>query len=213
MSIDIAAIRTDYTLQTLSEHDVHQDPLIQFEHWFQNAVHSQIEDVNAMTLCTVDSQGKPHGRIVLLKGLEEESFIFFTNYLSHKGQEIHANPFVSLVFYWKELQRQVRIEGCIQKISEQASNNYFQSRPRESQVGAWASLQSETLSERQILEKRFEEISNTHANKEIARPAHWGGYAVAPSCIEFWQGRANRLHDRIMYKKVNADWRIERLYP
>lgn len=214
MKNDIAAIRQDYVLARFHETDAHENPVTQFEHWFQDAVHAAIDDVNAMTLATVDKEGNPHARIVLLKGIEQEEFIFFTNYNSHKGRQIESNPVVSLVFYWKELQRQVRLCGTIKKISEEASTVYFHSRPVESQIGAWASQQSEILPNREILEIKEKELREKYAGQIVPRPPHWGGYAISPLEIEFWQGRASRLHDRILYTRQNdGHWTKVRLNP
>ena len=214
MKTNLADLRKEYALATLTEEDVAKNPFQQFEHWFQQVLDIEVEDANAMTLCTVNANGQPQGRIVLLKGLEEGKFIFFTNYNSHKGNEIEAHPAVSLVFYWKELQRQVRIQGSIKKISAQASADYFHSRPVESQLGAWASHQSQPLLSREELQARFDDLKNAYANKEVPCPAHWGGYAVEAQKIEFWQGRENRMHDRIVYTHLaDNDWQIQRLNP
>ncbi|HPI53509.1 MAG TPA: pyridoxamine 5'-phosphate oxidase [Chitinophagaceae bacterium] len=214
MKTNLADLRKEYALATLTEEDVAKNPFQQFEHWFQQILDIEVDDANAMTLCTVDESGQPQGRIVLLKGLEEGKFVFFTNYKSHKGSEIEAHPAVSLVFYWKELQRQVRIQGSIQKISAQASADYFHSRPVESQLGAWASHQSQPLASREELQARFEELQRTYTGKEVPCPEHWGGYAVEAQKIEFWQGRESRMHDRIVYTRLaNNDWQIQRLNP
>ncbi len=215
MQKDIASIREEYLLLTLDESDVLENPVEQFENWFQQAIQSKIADVNAMTLCTVDQQNIPNGRNVLLKGIENNEFRFFTNYNSQKGKEILANPHVTLVFYWKELQRQVRIRGTVQKVSEQDSIEYFHSRPRESQIGAWVSHQSEILSSRKELEIKTENFEQEFKQlDQIPKPDYWGGFAVSPIYIEFWQGRANRLHDRICYTlQSDGTWKKGRLSP
>ena len=213
--MDIASIREDYLMASLHESDVDKNPVIQFQQWFEQALQANVHEMNAMILGTIDENNKPHSRVVLLKGIEENSFIFFTNYHSHKAKNIDRNPNISSLFFWHELQRQVRIEGVATKISEQASEIYFASRPRESQIGAWASHQSEKLDNRETLEQRMKELEKQYENKIVPKPPHWGGFAVTPSCIEFWQGRANRLHDRILYNKINEIglWNICRLNP
>ena len=213
MHKNISAIRQDYLLASLQEEDTFDDPILQFHKWFQEAVDSAIDEVNAMTLATVDASHKPHARIVLLKGVEENQFVFFTNYHSHKGQQIGSNANAALVFFWKELQRQVRIDGVIEKISEKESTDYFHSRPKESQIGAWASHQSQILETRAALENRFAELKKENSTKAVPKPPHWGGYTLKPSSIEFWQGRASRLHDRILYENVNENWEKMRLNP
>jgi pyridoxamine 5'-phosphate oxidase len=214
MKSEIASIRQEYLMASLSEHEVDQNPVIQFQQWFQQAVNASIEDVNAMTLSTVNSNHLPKSRIVLLKGVYDQQFIFYTNYQSQKGQQMENNPHVALDFYWKELQRQVRIEGSITKTSEQDSIDYFHTRPTDSQLSAWASQQSELLESREVLEARFSELQQKFGDGVIPKPPHWGGYAVNPTYIEFWQGRANRLHDRICYRKVEGDrWQMFRLNP
>jgi pyridoxamine 5'-phosphate oxidase len=213
MHKNISTIRQDYLLASLQEEDTFDDPIIQFHKWFHEAVDSAIDEVNAMTLATVDASHKPHARIVLLKGVEENQFVFFTNYHSHKGQQIGSNANAALVFFWKELQRQVRIDGVIEKISEKESTDYFHSRPKESQIGAWASHQSQILETRVALENRFAELTKEYSTKAVPKPPHWGGYALKPSSIEFWQGRASRLHDRILYENVNENWKKMRLNP
>ena len=211
---DIAAIRKDYKLQSLDEKDVFKDPIKQFEKWWNEVLGSTIEEVNAMTLATATPDGKPSARIVLLKGFTNEGFIFFTNYESHKGEELKENPQACLVFFWKELERQVRIEGLIEKISEAESDEYFNSRPAGSKIGAWASPQSKVIGSREILEEKVKAIEKQFTNTAIERPEHWGGYILKPLLIEFWQGRPSRLHDRIQYTKLeNKNWKIERLAP
>ncbi|MBK7762395.1 MAG: pyridoxamine 5'-phosphate oxidase [Bacteroidetes bacterium] len=214
MHKSIADIRQEYLLSDLSIADLDKDPIQQFQQWFQQAVNAEIDDVNAMTLATVDADNKPHARIVLLKGVEDNQFIFFTNYRSAKGRDMEQNQQVALDFFWKELQRQIRIEGKVEKISSEASTLYFQSRPRESQLGAWASFQSETLESREVLEQRFANLKQQYENQEIPKPSHWGGYAVIPNRIEFWQGRMNRLHDRFAFtRNTSGEWELTRLNP
>lgn len=213
-SHSIANIRRDYKLQTLSEEEVAVSPFLQFSKWWNEAVESHIDEVNAMTLATVDSAGKPHARIVLLKDYDENGFVFFTNYNSNKGKEMENNPNVSLVFFWKELERQVRIEGSVTKIAAAKSDEYFFSRPAGSRIGAWASPQSSVITSRKVIEDNFLITEQKFGSEQIPRPEHWGGYIVAPDCFEFWQGRSSRLHDRIRYKSsINGSWKVERLAP
>lgn len=201
-------------MHSLNENDVSADPMDQFTVWWNDAVKSEIEEVNAMTLATATRNGMPSARIVLLKGYDPTGFVFFTNYLSHKGKELEENPQACLVFFWKELERQVRIEGSVEKISEQESDNYFQSRPRGSRIGAWASPQSTVIPDREFIEKNSSDVEVKYADEAVPRPPHWGGYLVRPECVEFWQGRSNRLHDRIRYRKIETgNWAIERLAP
>jgi pyridoxamine 5'-phosphate oxidase len=210
----IADIRSDYQKASLNENDVKSNPFKQFDEWWKEALASEIDEVNAMTIATATTDGKPSARIVLLKGYSPEGFVFFSNYDSHKGIQLEKNPFCSLVFFWKELERQVRIEGQVQKISSAESDAYFHSRPLSSQIGAWASPQSKTIPSRQVLEENVIALEKSFTNKEIERPPHWGGYVVQPQLIEFWQGRPSRLHDRIQYSLTNeAKWTIERLAP
>lgn len=213
MPRSISDIRTDYKLRSLNETDVSADPIAQFTGWWDEAVNSKIEEVNAMTLATVTSEGRPSARIVLLKGFDENGFVFFTNYQSKKGKELEENPHAALVFFWKELERQVRIEGGIEKISEEDSDAYYQSRPAGSRIGAWASPQSEVIEGREILENNFKALEKKFEHTSIPRPGHWGGYILRPSMIEFWQGRSSRLHDRIQYSLKESGWVIERLAP
>lgn len=210
----IAAIRKEYKLESLHEHEVDPDPLRQFEKWWQELINSNIDEVNAMTLATADKNARPSARIVLLKGVTPEGFLFFTNYESHKGEELKENPQACLVFFWKELERQVRVEGLIEKISAEESDEYFNSRPAGSKIGAWASPQSKVIASREVLEEKVRLIENKFMNTTIDRPGHWGGYILKPILIEFWQGRPSRLHDRIQYTKLeNNSWKIERLAP
>lgn len=210
----IAAIRKDYKQQMLNERDMAEDPISQFERWWADAVTSEIDEVNAMTLATAGVDGRPSARIVLLKGVDASGFVFFTNYNSHKGQQMAENPFASLCFFWKELERQVRIEGTIEKISELASNEYFDSRPIGSRIGAWASPQSRVIASREIIETNVKALEEKYANQKIERPPHWGGYILKPAMVEFWQGRPSRLHDRIRYSTAKeSGWVIERLAP
>ena len=208
---DLASLRLNYLLNELVEENVLKNPFKQFEKWFNEALEAQILEPNAMHLATV-SNGKPHGRIVLLKGFDENGFVFYTNYESNKGKEIGETPFASLTFFWGGMERQVRIEGNIVKTSAQESDEYFQSRPHGSQVGAWVSHQSSIVT-RQELEQKQQELEALYANKTIPRPAYWGGYRIIPERIEFWQGRPSRLHDRILFTKVENDWKIDRLSP
>ena len=210
----IADIRKDYRLQTLDEAGVAADPIQQFGIWWQEALQSEIVEVNAMTLATANEQGVPSARIVLLKGYDERGFVFFSNYESKKAGDLQVNPMASLVFFWKELERQVRISGRVEKVTELESDQYFQSRPEGSRIGAWASPQSTVISSRQVIEEKVEALQVSFEGKEIPRPLHWGGYRVGPSSIEFWQGRSSRLHDRIQYTLQSDDnWVIERLAP
>lgn len=214
MSLSIADIRKDYMLHSLNETDVAANPIDQFTTWWDDAVRSEIEEVNAMTLATVTAEGFPSARIVLLKGYTEEGFVFFTNYQSHKGQELAQNPRASLVFFWKALERQVRIEGLTEKISAADSEAYFQSRPVGSRIGAWASPQSTVIPNREVIENNVFELEKKYGSGPVPRPEHWGGYIVKPVSIEFWQGRSSRLHDRILYTaQKDLKWKIERLAP
>jgi pyridoxamine 5'-phosphate oxidase len=211
--MSIADIRVDYQLKSLAESEVAKNPFDQFSIWWEEAVQSAIVEVNAMALSTVSPEGRPSSRIVLLKGYNEEGFVFFTNYTSDKGKQIAENQNVSLLFFWKELERQVRIEGTASKIAANESDAYFNSRPVGSRLGAWASPQSQKIVDREILNKELEKVTAQFQEQEIPRPPHWGGYRVHPTRIEFWQGRSSRLHDRILYEQVDQQWQISRLAP
>jgi pyridoxamine 5'-phosphate oxidase len=212
MTRSIADIRKEYKLQTLSENDIAANPISQFTKWWDEAAESNIDEINAMTLATATKEGKPSARIVLLKDYSQKGFTFFTNYQSNKGKEIAENPFCSLVFFWKELERQICIEGSIAKLSEADSDEYFNSRPTGSKIGAWSSPQSQPIESRKILDDNIEKYQQQFLTN-IPRPAHWGGYCVSPVRIEFWQGRPNRLHDRIVYELENNRWKITRVAP
>lgn len=210
----IAHIRQDYTLAALDESITGNDPLAFFHRWFDEAQTAQISEVNAMTLATVSAEGKPHARIVLLKGVEHNGFIFFTNYDSNKGRQIASHDNAALLFFWKELERQVRVEGKIRKISAEESDQYFHSRPAGSRIGAWSSPQSQVISDRSVLDKNYQDYEAKFADTTIPRPPHWGGYIVEPMQIEFWQGRSSRMHDRILFTRSdNGTWEKARLAP
>jgi pyridoxamine 5'-phosphate oxidase len=211
--MSISSIRKDYQLQSLDLADVAETTVLQFDKFWKEDVSSSIDEVNAMTLATVNADGKPSARIVLLKGFNDSGFVFFTNYLSDKGKSISQHPYVSLVFFWKELERQVRIEGSCIQVSEAESDEYFLSRPIGSRLGAWASPQSTVISSRSMLDQNLDEVTAKYANGIVPRPAHWGGYRVVPEMVEFWQGRPSRLHDRIRYRKDEHQWLIDRLAP
>jgi pyridoxamine 5'-phosphate oxidase len=213
--INLADIRKDYTLKDLSIEQTAAEPFAQFRLWLSEALSAQVPEPNAMHLSTVSATGRPSGRIVLLKGLDERGFVFFTNYQSRKGQELAHNQWASLTFFWPELERQVRIEGGTELVSARTSDEYFQSRPRGSQIGAWASPQSQQIPSREILEHNIIRLQQQFGHEApIPRPSHWGGYCVVPELIEFWQGRASRLHDRIIYvKEENKNWHKSRLAP
>jgi pyridoxamine 5'-phosphate oxidase len=214
MAAKIADIRKNYSKKKLSEAKASPDPLKQFAKWWKQAVKSNLEEANAMTLATASPDGVPSARIVLLKDFGEKGFTFFTNYNSFKGLQLLENPKACLVFFWKELERQVRITGLAEKISEGANNEYFYSRPADSQLGAIASPQSQVIESRQWLDEKFKQIKKEMENSKIKRPANWGGYIVKPVIFEFWQGRPDRLHDRLRYTlQENGDWKMERLAP
>ena len=200
-------------MRELSEADVASDPFQQFARWFDEALAASVTEPSAMTLATATKEGRPSARVVLLKGFDEQGFVFYTNYRSRKGDEMAENPWSTLVFYWAELKRQVRIEGRIEKVSPEESDAYFDSRPRESRLAAWASAQSRVIPNREVLDRRMQELMLEYQDRDIARPPHWGGYRLRPTSLEFWQSRPNRLHDRLCYRLVNGAWLIERLSP
>lgn len=210
----IADIRKDYILQTLDESGVESNPIQQFTRWWGDAISSAIEEVNAFTLATASITGKPSARVVLLKGYDENGFVFYTNYTSNKGNQLSQNPEAAMVFFWKELERQVRIEGITEKVTAEESEAYFLSRPAGSRIGAWASPQSKTIDRREVIEENAIRYEQMFSGQAIPRPKHWGGYRIKPTMIEFWQGRSNRLHDRILYcLQEDKSWTIERLAP
>ncbi|WP_158800382.1 pyridoxamine 5'-phosphate oxidase [Pedobacter sp. L105] len=210
---NIQNLRQDYRAAELAEQDVDKDPIIQFGKWFKDALDAKLYEPNVMTLATADLSGRPSARILLLKGFDENGFVFFTNYASQKGIQLEENPQAAMVFFWAELERQVRIEGTITRVTEEESTTYFHSRPKGSQIGASASPQSKMIPNREVLEERVQELSAAYAEKEVPRPEQWGGYLLKADHIEFWQGRPSRLHDRITYTSVNGVWTINRLAP
>jgi pyridoxamine 5'-phosphate oxidase len=214
MPPDLTGLRNDYAAHGLRRVDLHSDPLQQFGAWFAAALAADIRDVNAMSLATATPDGKPSVRIVLLKGFDERGFAFFTNYDSEKGRELEANPHAALVFYWVQLERQVRISGTVEKTSREDSAAYFHSRPMGSRLGAWASKQSEVVDARQVLDSRLTEMTERFEDGDVPLPPHWGGFRVKPDKMEFWQGRPNRLHDRFRYlRRADGTWQIDRLAP
>ncbi len=214
MDKTIADIRKDYSSRHLMEKDADKDPIVQFRKWWQEAIQSQIDEVNAMTLATASSDGFPSARIVLLKDLTDEGFTFYTNYKSFKGKQLEENPKACLVFFWKELERQVRITGIVQKAATADSDAYYHSRPKASQIGAWASPQSQAVDDRSWLEENFYRLSEEMSGTGLQRPPHWGGYTVRPVIIEFWQGRPSRMHDRLQYTlQDDGNWLLQRLAP
>ncbi len=211
----ISDLRNEYTLNGLDATDVLQDPFAQFRQWFDAALGAAVPEPNAMHISTVTADGRPDGRIVLLKDMSEAGFVFYTNYESRKGREISDHPFAALTFFYPQLERQIRIEGMVEKVSAEESDEYFNSRPRGSQIGAWVSNQSTIIENRAVLEARQRELEAQFADKPVPRPPHWGGYRVVPHVVEFWQGRPSRLHDRIRYSRtaVGQAWQIDRLSP
>jgi pyridoxamine 5'-phosphate oxidase len=214
MLLDLEHLREDYRQAELSEEAVSKSPKQQFKKWFEEAMQSQVIEPNAMVLSTATKDGKPTARTVLLKSFDEGGFVFYTNYNSRKGKELAENPYASLLFLWLPLQRQIRIEGAVEKINPDESTKYFQSRPRGSQIGACASPQSQVIENRSFLEQEVSRIETEFKDQEkLPRPEHWGGYVLKPNLLEFWQGRSSRLHDRIQYRLEGEEWIIERLAP
>ena len=214
MKSDLASIRNDYQRKSLSRQNVSTNPLDQFEQWFEEATEAEINEPTAMNLSTVNGKGRPTARIVLLKGINDNAFQFYTNYDSQKANDLAQNPYAALTFFWPELERQIRIEGKVEKSSSATSENYFSSRPRDSKIGAWASPQSQVIESRSILEENVKNLTEKYSGAEVPKPSHWGGYQLAPDKLEFWQGRPSRLHDRIVYiLNENGQWTIERLAP
>lgn len=214
MPLDLSSLRKNYALEALSETDVSADPLVQFHRWFQEALTAQIPEPNAMTLATATREGRPSARIVLVKSADARGFVFFTNYESKKGRELGENPQAALLFNWLELERQIRIEGRVEKTDPKESETYFQSRPKGSQIGAWTSPQSLAIPGRDMLTDKQQALETQYASADVLPlPPFWGGYRVIPDTIEFWQGRPSRLHDRIRYFLDGNEWKIERLAP
>ena len=209
---ELAHLRKDYALKTLDERQVDRDPMKQFGVWMVEAIHAQVPEPTAMTLATADAKGRPAARIVLLKGVDPKGFVFYTNYESRKGREMAANPMAATTFLWKELERQVRVEGAIEKVSAEESNAYFETRPLGSRIGAWASPQSEAIESRDWLETRWAQFTDRYGEKP-PRPPHWGGFRLLPEYVELWQGRMSRLHYRIAYRRAKEGWNIFRLAP
>jgi pyridoxamine 5'-phosphate oxidase len=211
--VDASSLRKEYTRVGLDKADLHPDPIVQFHEWFEKVIDADLHEPNAMIVATASTDGKPSARTVLLKGYDERGFVFYTNYEGRKADEIEANPMCALLFYWGELERQVRIEGRASRLSGEESDAYFAGRPRGSRLGAWASEQSRPVEDRSVLEERVRALEAEYEGLEIPRPPFWGGYRVEPEEIEFWQGRENRLHDRLVYRREDGAWRIERLQP
>ena len=206
-------VPNNISLEGLDEKTINRDPIKQFQAWFDEAKAANLPLPEAMTLATATPDGKPSARMVLLKQVDEDGFVFFTNYKSAKAEQLDANPYAALVFYWPRLDRQVRVEGSVIRTSEQESRDYFRTRPRESQIGAWASAQSQVIAGRDVLEQRAQELEDFYRDREVDCPEHWGGYRLKPERIEFWKSRVGRLHDRILYERDLTGWAISRLAP
>jgi pyridoxamine 5'-phosphate oxidase len=211
--VDAENLRKEYTRAGMHEADMDPDPVVQFRAWFENVIEADLHEPNAMILATATRDGRPSARTVLLKGYDEHGFVFYTNYEGRKASDLEANPACALLFYWGELERQVRIEGRAVRLSGEESDAYFASRPRGSRLGAWASEQSQPVEDRSILEERVKALEAEYEGREIPRPPFWGGYRVEPDTIEFWQGRENRLHDRLVYGRIGGGWKMQRLQP
>jgi pyridoxamine 5'-phosphate oxidase len=211
--VDAENLRKEYTRAGMHEADMDPDPVVQFRAWFENVIEADLHEPNAMILATATRDGRPSARTVLLKGYDERGFVFYTNYEGRKASDLEANPACALLFYWGELERQVRIEGRAVRLSGEESDAYFASRPRGSRLGAWASEQSRPVENRSILEERVKALESEYEGREIPRPPFWGGYRVEPDTIEFWQGRENRLHDRLVYGRIGGGWKMQRLQP
>lgn len=210
--MDIADLRKEYTFAGLRRRDLHPDPIQQFNNWFQQAIGAGVPEPNAMTLATVDREGQPSSRIVLLKGIDERGFAFYTNYQSRKGRELEANPRAALTIFWAGLERQICVRGVCEKLSREESEVYFKSRPIGNRLGAWVSNQSTAIADREFLERRLAEVTSQYGENPPL-PPYWGGYVVRPGTVELWQGRPNRLHDRFRYTREGSIWKIERLSP
>ena len=212
IATSLANLRKDYALKTLEEKDVDREPMKQFGVWMVEAIHAQVPEPTAMTLATVDSHHRPSTRVVLLKGMDARGFVFYTNYQSRKGRDLAANPAAAVTFLWKELERQVRVEGIVEKVTDEESSAYYATRPLGSRIGAWASPQSEPIENRAWLESRWKDLTEKYG-EHPPRPPHWGGYRVMPHYLEFWQGRRSRLHDRMAYTREGNAWKVARLAP
>lgn len=214
METSVADLRKEYTFRGLSETEAHPNPVEQFTVWFEQAIATQLPEPNAMTIATATANGRPSARIVLLKDYDERGFVFYTNYDSNKGQQLLENPWGAIVFWWAQLERQVRIEGSVEQVSAEEADAYFESRPKGSQLGAWASNQSQVIASREVLEQSLQQLQEKYENQQVPRPPHWGGFRVIPTEIEFWQGRPSRLHDRLIYHRGDdGSWTMQRLSP